>query len=362
MIEGFLPVEYFSELVGIMTDCSILIQIVKEVLPEIYNHLHSFNFDLSLNNLLYNWLVSLFVQNMKKEVWMPIWDILFIDGNITIFKAAIFILTFAKDLILKQTNMIEINQFFEEEFKNFLDERLIDYLISKPFYYSMEQINELRKIQMPKVEQNIKQTSDYKRNRYKDQKLICNLDWPICLNNFTNINIEHVSVLKRAILPNITHDFYSFHNDVYSIVKAKEKANEKFKKKTLEESTFKYKVNIFQNLIVERHQHNCKSNKSIINEIELVKKSNSISNFFSAFCQSSSKNTLLFEDRRSLYCSNIIAEVEKSLTEDKISLKEKEEEKNNNNDKMNTSEEIITFSKRHNSYDIESPKENECII
>lgn len=340
--------EHFSELVGIMTDCSILIQIVKEILPDIYNHLHSFGFDLSLNNLLYNWLVSIFVQSMKKEVWMPIWDILFIDGNITIFKAAIFILTLAKDLILKQTNMIEISQFFEEEFKNFSDERLLDYLICKPFPYSMDQINELRKIQMPKVEQNIKQTSDYKKNRYKDQKLVCNLDWPICLNNLTNINIEHVSVLKRAIFPTIAEDFYSATKDVYSIAKYQEKSDQAMQKikKINDDYSLKSKLDIFQNLLIERHQHNCNSNKSIINEIEIVKKSNSITHFFSGF-SSSSKDTLLFEDRRSLFCPNIIAEVEKSLSEERESLKENEEEKNNDN--INTSEDITLSNKQYSN-------------
>ena len=123
LIETILPVEHYCELSGVMCDCTILLPFIKTMVPEVFNHLSSLGFELTLNNLLYKWFVSVFMQGMNEDIWLPIWDLLFIEGYIILFKAAIGILFLAKDEILARDNMLDINNYFEEEIGNFKSEK-----------------------------------------------------------------------------------------------------------------------------------------------------------------------------------------------------------------------------------------------
>ena len=44
---------YYADLVGMMTDCQIIIELLKREVPEIVDHLEKFNFFIHLNNILY---------------------------------------------------------------------------------------------------------------------------------------------------------------------------------------------------------------------------------------------------------------------------------------------------------------------
>lgn len=68
VMEEILPINYYSELVGIMTDCSILNTLLQKYIPDLYTHLTKNGFELNLNNFIYKWLVSLFIQGFPEEV------------------------------------------------------------------------------------------------------------------------------------------------------------------------------------------------------------------------------------------------------------------------------------------------------
>ena len=58
-----------------------------------------------LNNLLYQWYVSLFVQSATNDVFLAVLDAMVVDGNIVIFREAIGILTLMKEEILALDNL-----------------------------------------------------------------------------------------------------------------------------------------------------------------------------------------------------------------------------------------------------------------
>jgi hypothetical protein len=51
-----------------MVDCTILIKLLKVYLPGLYNHLLDIGYELSLNNVLYKWFVSVYIQNISFDV------------------------------------------------------------------------------------------------------------------------------------------------------------------------------------------------------------------------------------------------------------------------------------------------------
>lgn len=246
------------------------------MVPKVYEHLSNLGFELTLNNLLYKWFVSIFMQGMNEEIWLPIWDFLFLDGYIVLFKAAIAILLLAKGEILKLDNILDINNFFEEEIVNFKDEHFIEYLINLKFTFDIDYILEKREINLPKVIENIKQTSDYKIKQYeKKEKLECNLDWPVCLDSLRHFSIIHSMVFKTIIPPKIVDDFYEVKSSTYQKIKEqKEKNTKKMKEIQNLDDEKKKKTLIFGDLLIERQIHQCgttfSSRKEILEENPLT--------------------------------------------------------------------------------------------
>ena len=91
--------EYYSELAGMMGDCALTLNLLKTEEGDIMAHLNKAGNELFLNNLLYQWYVSLFVQSATNDVFLAVWDAMFVDGNIVIFREAIGILTLMKEEI-----------------------------------------------------------------------------------------------------------------------------------------------------------------------------------------------------------------------------------------------------------------------
>lgn len=314
LIETILPVEHYCELSGVMCDCAILLPFIKNMVPQVCDHLATLGFELTLNNLLYKWFVSIFMQGMNEEIWLPIWDLLFLDGYIVLFKAAIAILILAKDQILKLDNILDINNFFEEEIINFKDEHFIDYLINLKFTFDIGYILEKREINLPKVIENIKQTSDYKLKQYeKKEKLECNLDWPVCLDSLRHFSIIHSMVFKALTLPKVVDDFYEVKNSTYLKIKEqKEKDAKKLKEMESLEDEKKKKTIIFGDLLIERQIHQCgtsfSSRKEILEENPLT---GSIVMFDERSPSMRVINSII-EEKRGFNYSKIIESVDKS--------------------------------------------------
>jgi hypothetical protein len=96
--------KYYSELSGIITDCTLLNNFIQKYLPDLYDFFIKLGFEMNLNNFIHKWLVSLFTQNFSDEISLLIWDFLFLEGNIVLFKSAIAILKILKDEIMTYNN------------------------------------------------------------------------------------------------------------------------------------------------------------------------------------------------------------------------------------------------------------------
>jgi hypothetical protein len=83
-----------------ITDCLILVNLLQKYLPDLYNFLVSSGLEENINNFIHKWFVSLFVQNFKEEFSLLIWDFLFLEGNITLFKAGLAVFKILKNEIM----------------------------------------------------------------------------------------------------------------------------------------------------------------------------------------------------------------------------------------------------------------------
>jgi hypothetical protein len=255
-----------------MCDCAIIIPFIAEIVPDVYNHLISNGFEITLNTVLYKWFVSLLLQGMHKDIWLPFWDLFLLDGYTVLFKAIIIILKLAKDKIMKLDTMFDINDFFETKLNEFTHQDFINLLVKDKKFIKTNYLITRRKETLPKIIDTIKQSKARipKQNTDEDE-IECNHDWPVCVKQFSSINIEPTLTLR-------TNEPIQIEDNCFSLNNAKLRSS--LLQSTIIENT-QNDFHLFQenqsyfygNLLIQRQEHSCKAMNSTKNEI--INKNNS---------------------------------------------------------------------------------------
>ena len=167
IMENILPCEYYSELVGIMSDCSLCLTILKETNKKVMKKLEGL--EVVLNNLLYKWFISLFVENTSNETFLTIWDALMFDGDVVLLRAVCSILDLLEDKILLCEGIEGLTCLFEETVSkyNFNREKLIKLLLNDGLLkFQKKDIEEMKKTRMDEVINNLIKTKKMKQKKY----------------------------------------------------------------------------------------------------------------------------------------------------------------------------------------------------
>ena len=90
---------------GVIVDSTILHKFIEVYLPDLVNYLTQIGCELNLDTIIFKWFVSLFVQALPMEFSLIIWDMLFLEGNIVIFKAALGLFKILKKELMTKTSM-----------------------------------------------------------------------------------------------------------------------------------------------------------------------------------------------------------------------------------------------------------------
>lgn len=79
MVEIYLPIDYYSNLLGVLIDLKVFKDLMSKRLPKLCKHLESQDFDVDL--LLTKWLICLFVNHLPLETELLVWDLFFLKGS-----------------------------------------------------------------------------------------------------------------------------------------------------------------------------------------------------------------------------------------------------------------------------------------
>lgn len=90
---------------GVIVDSTILHKFIEIYLPDLVSYLRDIGCEINLDTIVFKWFVSLFVQNMPMEFSLIIWDMLFLEGNIVLFKAALGIFKILKKDLMARSSM-----------------------------------------------------------------------------------------------------------------------------------------------------------------------------------------------------------------------------------------------------------------
>ena len=189
ILENILPCEYYSELVGIMGDCSLCLKILTESNKKVMLKLKGF--EVILNNLLYKWFISLFVENTSNDTFLNIWDALMLDGNIVLLRAVSSILDLMEDQILLTDGFEDLTKLFEEKISKsvFQRDKFMKLLLNEgKLKYSNNEIEKMRdEINREAINTIIKTKKNEVKKIQVDingEEIECDLDYPFCLKEF----------------------------------------------------------------------------------------------------------------------------------------------------------------------------------
>lgn len=140
-----------------MLDCTIVIKLIQIYLPDLYYHFVNIGYELCLNNVLYKWFVSIYIQNLSQELSFIIWDVLLFDGNLVMFKSALAILKIIKNELMSKNCYEDLNQVLDESTRYLNDHKALTYyLVLRRYEFDQEMITKNREALYPNILATIK--------------------------------------------------------------------------------------------------------------------------------------------------------------------------------------------------------------
>lgn len=273
-----------------MIDCAVLLRLLLINNEEIMDHLNSLGYQMSINNVLFKWLLSLFIQNTSEKMWACIWDLLLLEGHIVLFKAAIGLLKIKSKEITSTFSLEGLMKMFDEKFEHVNSvNRLKYYLIIKRFDFDMDLIDNNRYLISPGVSKTISKIPNLYNKKKKQNQEKCNLAWPYCINNINEpFIIKDYSIYKEFEEPFIIPNYF-FKKRKGHIRYEKNKNLEPSHKHLKKSSSFlqnSHKMNIdiineddcmeiYNHLMVERQKHTCNEKRNITTPTDTMEKKRS---------------------------------------------------------------------------------------
>ena len=211
LIEDILPLNYYSEMCGIIVDMTIIKALVIKYFPNlepIFEEKEENCGEYICDNFINRGLTNLFTNDMLDEkTSLLIWDLIFLEGNVIILKSFISIYCCVRQKLVSVPKNIENFQIIiNEDIKRIGPESydLIHGLVIKQYEFSEEFLNTARfglsvqvaetlesdaiEVIKSKIKTNNKNIEINHATKYKK----CNRKWPYCLNDAYFENVDQV--------------------------------------------------------------------------------------------------------------------------------------------------------------------------
>ena len=259
IMEKILSIIYYSELVGIVVETTIVENLLSFYFPKLNEFFIENNFNVPLRNFIHKWMVCLFTQTLSPEMVYTFLDFLFLDGRDLLINNSLFIMSYIHDKLINNNNIEFMYSLFNEGLLNIHDTKTMIYFLGlKPSKNLKNYRKKLEKSIISKVkkEEELDYNEEKMKNRInslKEKGIICNPNWPTCLFDDYTQKVIEVLVLKEKKIPSIINDYYYIKNknypDNYPVDSFQGiNKNNKYNKEPL---------NTSKEVLVERHKHIC---------------------------------------------------------------------------------------------------------
>lgn len=273
---------------GVMADMQIISKLMKTYMPQIWEILEEKEEncgDFIGNNLINQGLNNLFTNDMlNNDTSLLIWDVLFLEGNITLIKSFLALYACLSPILLKsQRNIENFKKIIDVDLKNIKpnNEELINYLFIKQFEFNENYINEERfKFSSQIAEAFENDTIDIIKSKLKisydkqlsvqlDKTISCNKNWPYCVNDtyFENVTeIVFYTTLSKQKMGEYQENYFFDGLKLKNEKKMKEKKNGGINNNNLNIYNKKREEGDRYNISIERRPHYCSHASEEINK------------------------------------------------------------------------------------------------
>ena len=267
LLEKYLSITYYSELVGIVIETTLIENLISVYFPKLSEFFLENNFNIPLRNFIHKWMVGLFTQTLSPEMVYTFFDFLFLEGSHLLINNSLFIISFIHDKLLENDNIEYMYNIFNEELIKIHDVKTMIYFLSNHYFeISSKEIEYFKKKLENSLISKIKEENteceekiNNRINTLKEKGIICNPNWPTCFYDDYTQTIIDVLVLKQSNLPYIINDYYYVKNDCYPDNQLYE-INQNNNKSSI----------ILKEVLVERHKHICNNAKLVDNSKLLI--------------------------------------------------------------------------------------------
>ena len=257
IMENILTVDYYSRMLGIYTDIDIVTCLLRDLyLPDVIQKLqNSCGFQIIFDTLV-KWFVTLFIEYFPKKFQLLVWDVLFLDKKIVLYKVSIGLWQKYKNEITQLDGIESFANFSRNLSENFKDEDFLKYILfMKNFEFDDDFLNTERKfIIQEKIIWEKNHIYKMKKNEEND---LCNINWPSCIYD-DNIRKEYSDVVVYSQFNpcNIIEDYFKYEN------RNKYLKNKQFL--DLSNGRLIYDKLNYKNILIQRRNHVCfKFNKNV---------------------------------------------------------------------------------------------------
>ena len=274
LMEDILTVDYYSRMLGLFTDIDIVICLLRDLyLPDLIQKLEKTCGFQILFDTLVKWFVTLFIEHFPKKFQLLVWDLLFVDKKIVLYKVCISLWQKYKYQISQLDGIESFVNFSKKFCLDFKDETFLKYILFiKNFEFDDNFLNLERKFI---IEKKKKWEKEY-MNKIRIKKVeteLCNINWPSCIYD-ENARQEYSDIVVYSQLEQceIIEDYFKEGN--------KNKFLKNRKNLDLTKGNITYKKLNYKNILIQRRRHICyKFNKNVKYDIvKDIKKKEEIDN------------------------------------------------------------------------------------
>ena len=251
LMENTLSVDYYSRMLGLFTDIDIVICLLRDLyLPDIIQQLEKADGFQILFDTLVKWFITLFIEHFPKRFQLLVWDLLFIDKRIVLYKVSISLWQKYKYQISLLNGVESFAEFTKNLSSDFTDETFLKYILFiKNFEFDEEFLNLERRLIVEK-KKNWEKKIMYRAKTKKIGKDFCNTNWPSCIYD-ENLRKEYSDVVVYSQLEHseLIEDYFKYEN------RNKYLKNKKYL--DLTKSNLAYKKIDYNNILIQRTKHIC---------------------------------------------------------------------------------------------------------
>ncbi|XP_013383213.1 TBC1 domain family member 2B isoform X1 [Lingula anatina] len=169
IMDYIMPPDYFGKtMMAAQADQRVVKDLIAEKLPRINAHFEKNELDISL--FTFNWFLTLFVDNVPPETTLRIWDSFLLEGNKVLFRFCLAFLKFKEEDILKQRDMISLNNYLRTLGEKIFDVgRLSQIAFTELNPFPMKFVKQRRAFHLPQVQLELEEL-DALRGEIREKK------------------------------------------------------------------------------------------------------------------------------------------------------------------------------------------------